>query len=915
MTNREPWRVSTKNGLDSGHYEILSLLGKGGMGEVWRARDTKLGREVAIKTLPEEFAKDPDRLARFEREAKLLASLNHPNIAAIHGFEEDNGTHFLVLELVEGDTLADRLKRGAIPVEESLKLALQIVEALEAAHEKGVIHRDLKPANIKVTPEGKVKVLDFGLAKAFGGDEADANLSNSPTLSMAATQQGVILGTAAYMSPEQAKGLPADKRADVFAFGCVLFEMLTGRQVFQGQIATEILASVIKEEPDYTTLRENLHPAIKKLLRRCLEKDPMKRFRDVGDVRFEIEQVLSDASGVIVHPVDGVVQAARQSKLPWVAGIIVSVVIAVAASWNLKPDSPPEVGAVGRFPLPLREGQNFNSLAFSSISISPDGTRVAYGTSGQIYLRNLNELQGRSLQGTEGTGAVLPTFSPDGDWLAYYSRFEGEVKRIPVTGGASITVFDAPIGDPPRDLQWTADDTLVFARIAGVYRVPATGGTPELIVPAEGEQIASARILPDGNSILFASTVGFAPNRWDEADIVLQSLDTGDRIVLWEGGSDPQYLPTGHLTFAQGDDVFAMPFDVAARETTGAPVPVIEGVSRGTLGALFGDPANYSFSVGGDLVYMPGNSGQAGGRFLTWVDRDGQEEPLDAPVRQYFDARISPDGTRAALAIDDGGNFDVWVWNLERSTLTRLTFHDGMDRYPLWSPDGEEILFYSERDGSFGVHRKAADGTGEVELLGSEPDRWLIPSSWSPDGNTLMLSELALTGDTNYDIGVLSMEGDRVWTSLIAEDHAESQPVVSADGWMAYLSYESGAPQIYVQPFPNIESGRWQVSTSSGIQPAWSSDGRELYYLDGNAMTVVSVATGDSFEFGTPDGLFRGNYFREVGRMWDRGPDGERFLMIKIADVIDEATSETVRPQMHVVLNWFEELKERVPVP
>ena len=891
-----------ESGTKLGHYEISTLLGKGGMGEVWRAKDTKLGREVAIKTLPERFAKDADRLARFEREAKLLASLNHPNIAAIHGFEEDNGTHFLVLELVEGDTLADRLNRGAIPVEESLKLALQIADALKAAHDKGVIHRDLKPLNIKVTDDDTVKVLDFGLAKAFAGDEAEASVSNSPTMSMAATQQGVILGTAAYMSPEQAKGRTVDKRTDIWAFGCVLYEMLTGRQSFGASDVTESLTAVIRAEPKWDTLPANLHPRLREAVERCLEKPVAKRFQDIGDVKVDIEKVLADSSGVLVQPIAEVVQAAPQSKLPWVAGIIVSAIIAIAVGWTLKPDPPPE--AVVRFPLPLAEGQIFNNSAFSSVSISPDGTRVAYGTSGQIYLRNLNELQGRPLQGTEGTGASLPTFSPEGDWLAYFS--EGEVKRIPVTGGASITVFDTPFGDPPRDLQWTADDTLVFARNAGVYRVPATGGTPELIVPAEGEQIASARILPDGNSILFASTVGFAPNRWDEADIVLQSLDTGDRIVLWEGGSDPQYLPTGHLTFAQGDDVFAMPFDVAARETTGAPVPVIEGVSRGTFGSLYGDPANYSFSVGGDLLYMP-NSGQAGGRFLTWVDRDGQEEPLDAPVRQYFDARISPDGTRAALAINDGGNFDVWVWNFERSTPTRLTFHDAADRYPLWSPDGEEILFYSTRDGSFGVHRKAADGTGEVELLGSEPDRMIFPWSWSPDGNTLILTELALTGDTNYDIGVLSMEGDRVWTSLIAEDYLEGLAVVSQDGWMAYYSLESGSPQVYVQPFPDIDSGRWQVSTSSGWQPAWSSDGRELYYLDENAMMVVGVAPGDSFEFGTPETLFRGNYFDGFVRVHAGDTDvfpGWRswVLMIQLADALGEALpgseADAARPRM-----------------
>ena len=431
-----------ESGSKLGHYEISTLLGKGGMGEVWRARDTKLGREVAIKTLPEEFARDADRLARFEREAKLLASLNHPNIAAIHGFEEDNGTHFLVLELVEGDTLADRLKRGAIPIEESLRLALQIAEALEAAHEKGVIHRDLKPANIKVTGDGKVKVLDFGLAKAFASDQAEANLSNSPTLSMQATQQGVILGTAAYMSPEQAKGLPADKRADVFAFGCVLFEMMTGRQTFDGQLATEILASVIRAEPDYTALHTNLHPEIKKLLRRCLEKEPMRRFRDVGDVRFEIEQVLADTSGVLVRPDAEVVQRSTQSKLPWVGGFALGLAIAGIAVWTLKPDAP---AVVSRFYHLLPDDQGFgNTGALPVVAISPDTNQIVYAANGQLYLRPLNDVEARPLFGTDEVPAN-PFFSPDGEWIGYASIADQQLKKIPVGGGAPVTLSDVNV--------------------------------------------------------------------------------------------------------------------------------------------------------------------------------------------------------------------------------------------------------------------------------------------------------------------------------------------------------------------------------------------------------------------------------------------------------------------------------------
>ena len=462
-----------QSGTKLGHYEISTLLGKGGMGEVWRARDTKLGREVAIKTLPEEFAKDADRLARFEREAQLLASLNHPNIAAIHGFEEDSGTHFLVLELVEGDTLADRVKRGAIPVEESVKLALQIAEALEAAHEKGVIHRDLKPANVKVTPEGKVKVLDFGLAKAFEGEGPDASVSNSPTLSMAATKQGVILGTAAYMSPEQAKGLPADNRADVFAFGCVLYEMLTGRMAFQGELATEILASVINQEPDHTALEPNLHPRIKELLRRCFQKQPKNRWQAVGDVRFEIEQVLADPSGASAQPVVEVVPAAPQSKLPWVAAIALAAIIASSVVWFLTlsgPQQPVRLTAV-------HPGTDVvGNPNDTDIVLSPDGRRFVYATGGvnqgPIYVRSLDQLEptllveaGRSL-----------SVSPNGQWVGFIN---GTVlSKVAINGGPTVLIGQV-IG-AARGTSWGPDDTIVFATNGlntGLFSVSAAGGS------------------------------------------------------------------------------------------------------------------------------------------------------------------------------------------------------------------------------------------------------------------------------------------------------------------------------------------------------------------------------------------------------------------------------------------------------
>ena len=484
-------------GKTLGTYEILSPLGKGGMGEVWRARDSKLGREVAIKTLPEEYAKDEERLVRFEREAKLLASLNHPNIAAIYGLEEDNGKRFLVLELVEGDTLAERLKHGAIPVEESLKLALQIAEALEAAHEKGVIHRDLKPLNIKVTPEGKIKVLDFGLAKAFHGDGSDVNLSHSPTLSMQATAQGVILGTAAYMSPEQARGVTVDKRADIWAFGCVLYEMLTGRQVFKGELMSDVMASVLKSGPDYKGLPPTIHPQLRAILRRCLEKEPKQRWHDIGDVRVELEHVSADPSGTLVQPVSE--EHSPRPIFPWIAAMVALVIVAALAAWNLKPDPPP--GAVVRFSHHLGE-ENFTRGGRPTVGISRDGTQLAYVADNQIFLKNLNEADARPIVGTD-EDASTPVFSPDGAWLGFYSVQDRTLKRIPVAGGTPLPITPAVF---PRDITWGDDDTITYSLPAGIWQVHSSnGGPPKRIVEAaESENVFGSQVLPSGTHVLYS---------------------------------------------------------------------------------------------------------------------------------------------------------------------------------------------------------------------------------------------------------------------------------------------------------------------------------------------------------------------------------------------------------------------------
>ena len=529
-----------ESGTKLSHYEISTLLGKGGMGEVWRARDTKLGREVAIKTLPEEFAQDTDRLARFEREAKLLASLNHPNVAAIHGFEEDNGTHFRVLELVEGDTLADRLSRGAIPAEESLKLALQIAEGLEAAHEKGIVHRDLKPGNIKVTPDGKVKVLDFGLAKALAGD-ADVDLSQSPTLSMQATQQGIILGTSAYMSPEQVRGETADRRVDVWAFGCLLFEMLTGLKVFKGRGVSDVLASVLKIDPDWNGFPLNLHSRIRILLERCLEKEVKDRYQAIADARVDVQKVLDDPNGVFVERIAEVVEATPQSKLPWVATFVLGLVIAGVAVWNLKPEAP---APVSRFSYVLPEGQESTTTNIPLLALSPDGSRMVYAVNNQqLYMREMDSLESSPIPGTDENPA-MPFFSPDGQSIAYWSG--GQLKKIDVNGGIPVSLAEAAA---PRGAIWGTDGNIVFHQPEGIMQVSANGGTPELLVAVSEDRrsqgIFFPQVLPDGESVL--SQLGSDP----EGQIVVQSLESGERKVLFPG-THPRYVPSGHIVYGLG---------------------------------------------------------------------------------------------------------------------------------------------------------------------------------------------------------------------------------------------------------------------------------------------------------------------------------------------------------------------------
>jgi eukaryotic-like serine/threonine-protein kinase len=899
-------KKSSLIGRQFGSYHILSELGRGGMGEVYRAKDQKLGRNVAIKVLPEEFAKDVARIARFQREAKLLAYLNHPNIAAIYGFEEFSGTNFLVLELVEGETLADRIRAGAIPVEEALKLAFQIAEALEAAHEKGVIHRDLKPANIKVTPEGKVKVLDFGLAKAFAGEQADLNPSNSPTLTLSpmprdmATQQGVILGTVAYMSPEQARGKPADKRADIWAFGCVLFEMLTGRAPFSGDDVSEILAAVIRAEPEWVRLPANLHLRLRETIERCLMKDARNRYHDISDVRIDIQKVMADPSGVLAQPaIAAVPERNLRLGLPWIAAIaILSIIIGGVSVWKFKQAEPPQVV---RLDYELPRDQEFGAITYLNpvLAVSPDGKQFVYSTPKGLYLRSLDDLTAKLISGTEG-GAYSPFFSPDSKWVGYVSN---GLKKIAVRGGAPRDLCD--VSNAVRGAWWDEDNIITYSQyLQDIMQISADGGMPKSIVKLKSGSLYYPQILPDGKSIIYTSITNSA-----QPKIMVQSLKSGEPKELFTGFA-PRYIPTGHIIYLlpRNNTLYAVQFDLPRLKIKGEPVPVLEHVMQ------------YAVSGSGTLAYIPAISAPTTAkRTLVWVDRDGKEEPLSAPSNDYADIRISPDGMRVALQVNTPKS-NIWIYDLAHNTIRPLTFDEGRSGSPLWTHDSKRVLYAWDRENMLlgGVYWKASDGTGEAEKLASLPGRGLHPYSFSKDGKSLALWEVTLS-PFHWDIGILSMEGDHPRRELLhGEKYDVKEPRISPNGrWISYASNESGKYEVYVCPFPDVKNGKWQVSTSGGNHPLWSPDGRELFYNNGNATMAVPVETDPQFRLnGSPTVLFRGTAGKYIGpasfnmtdfTCWDISHDGKRFLMMK-----DDPTAAPRK--INLVLDWFEELKQRVPV-
>ncbi|MFP6828845.1 MAG: protein kinase, partial [Gammaproteobacteria bacterium] len=703
--------MSLTPGTRLGIYEVTAKIGEGGMGEVYQARDTTLDRNVALKVLPEAFTADPDRLARFQREAKVLASLNHPNIGAIYGLEAAGDTQALVLELIEGPTLADRIAEGPIPVDEALTIARQIAEALEAAHEQGIVHRDLKPANVKVRPDGTVKVLDFGLAKAVTSEGSGTGGTDAPTISLTgATQMGMVIGTAAYMAPEQARGKPVDQRADVWAFAVVLFEMLSGQRVFHGDDVSLTLAKVLEGQPKWDALPSSVPPRVVNLLRRCLEKNPKQRMHAVGDVRLAMTGAFETTVSASAEPTRVAPRQLWQRPVPAFVGVLLVAGITGASFWFLMQSAPPPVS---RFSYELPADQTFQNNGRSLVAFSPDGSRFVYNTIEGLYLRALDDEQARFLSGTAAS-VFNPVFSPDGEWIAYFSNPDQGIKKIAVSGGAPVALVDAAI---PFGVSWEIDGIVLFGQAAGVMQVSENGGTAELVIDArDGEQIHGPQLLPGGEWILFSSTTVAGTNRWDDGSVVAESVETGERRLLITGGSDARYLASGHLVYALENVLFAVAFDLGRMEVIGGPVSVVEGVERANNPQGNSGTGHFSVSAAGNFVYVEGGTALGQERTLALVDRSGRTERLDLPPNQYVSPRLAPDGRRLAVQTD-GDSAVIWTYDLSGTTAIQRLTVDGNNFRPLWAPDGERIAFASDRNGPISLYWQNADGSGVAEQL------------------------------------------------------------------------------------------------------------------------------------------------------------------------------------------------------
>jgi eukaryotic-like serine/threonine-protein kinase len=894
-------------GNSLGPYQILTPLGAGGMGEVYKARDTKLNREVAVKILPPEFALDSDRVARFRREAQVLAALNHPNIAAIYGLEEIEGFGFLVLELVDGETLAQRIERGPVPVSEALTIGRQVADALEAAHERGIIHRDLKPANVGFTREGQVKVLDFGLAKSADQAPNVPSVTNSPTLSMMATQAGIILGTAAYMSPEQAKGLPADHRSDIFSFGCVLYELLTGRQAFQGDTAPDILASIVARESDFGALPPNLNPRLIELLKRCLEKQPKRRWQAIGDVRAELETIA--AAPTVSQAATSAAPRARIRRVAAMSAVGVTCgLLGMFAALYFRSSLPP---ATTRLSIPIPAGERTVSTVRHWFAISRDGRQMAYLTNDRLYVRPLSQFDAKLVIGGESRQALQePVFSPDGQSIVFYSGNDRMLKRIATGGGPAIGLSQTR---QPAGITWD-EHGILLGGSGEISRINPNGGPPEKVLELhDGEIALSPEMLPGGRAVLFtllnnANTIDPTRGR-----VVVQSLGSNDRKVIAEGGTDARYVPTGHVVYAAGGALFAKSFDLQRLEASGTGTPVIEGVQRG-FGNLGTGVAQYAVSQTGALIYAPGPVSASAQRRVFAIDRAGKATSLELPPGAYESPRFSPDGKRLALAIEDERQANVFVYELSGATSLRQLTFDQRNRFPIWSPDSQRIVFQSSREGDFGIWWQRADGLGVAErLTKAEKGTAHIPESFLPRTDTFSFS--VVKSPDAVTLQTFSLSDRMVMPFGDVRSTAPLNSVFAPNGrWIAYTVRGEGGAFVYVQPVPPTGT-KYVASAAGGHHPEWSQDGQRLLYFPAAEQLVsVPVTTQSGFSVGNPTpipGGFISNTSTQSARNHDISPDGSRIVAVLQPG---DTSGGTAQSRIEVVLNWFEELKQRVPV-
>ena len=899
--------MSLTSGTKLGPYEIQSPLGAGGMGEVYRARDTRLGRDVAIKVLPEAFAQDAILKERFEREAKTISSLNHPHICTLYDVGHQDGTDFLVMELLEGESLAKRLEKGALPVAETLRIGAEMADALERAHRQGIVHRDLKPGNIVLTKSG-AKLLDFGLAKPQGLNAASgfSGVATQVSPTSPVTREGALIGTFQYMSPEQVEGREADSRSDIFALGAVLYEMATGKRAFEGKSQISIASAILEKDPEpISRVQAMTPPALEHVVKTCLAKDPEERVQTAHDVKLQLRWISESGSQAgVAAPVVARRKARDRAWIVVTALLVISTLAFSIAYFTARSALPAQ--QVTRFVVSLPAGKTLVAANYPAVALSPDGARLAYVAEseglGQLYVRTMDRLEASALAGTEG--ASSPFFSPDGQWVGFFA--EGKLKKVSVQGGPPVTLAESPDN---RGATWAPDDTIIFTPIppVGLSRVSAGGGPAQVLTTpdaAKGERTHRwPEVLPGGKAVVFTIGSLSSSDYFLDAKLAVLSLDTGKIKVLPVTGTNAHYATSGHLVFAARGGLFAVPFDPKRLETTGAAVPVLEGVN---LDAGTG-AGHYSLSRTGSVAYVPGDP-QGASNPLAWVTRQGVTQPLPAPPRPYQALHLSPNGKRLAVTIRGTGNSDVWVYEISRNTLTRLTF-EGSNKAPLWTPDGKRIVYSSERVGAsnFGIYWKPADGSGAEETL-TTSSRQQLPESWSPDGKFLVFTEF--DPKTQGDIWILPVEGKREPRPFLKTPAYEQSPVFSPDGrWLAYVSSESGQSEVYAQAFPG-PGGKWQISNGGGEYPVWARKGRELFYYSGSRLMSVTITTRPAFAASSPQFLLEGRpgtLAASVTSLYDVGPDEQKFIMAR------GTGPESGSMQMHVVINWAEELKRQVP--